>query len=191
MKNFLTFLAILLSTVSFSQNVTVSIANLKVNNVTVPNGSPIDLGTNSSVNVTLRVDLLKDPSYYIGPTDLYIDVFDSYGNRTTKRTTFVSVSDFTENASANFDFDISASDVNAGNDNYLSATLKQENQPGAKWESGHIPIIKTPTFELSPSSLSLPCGDTSQRTFTVTNSAYSNGVTYQWNVGNGWRICGQ
>jgi hypothetical protein len=186
MKKILTFITIVLTTVSFSQNITVSIENLKANNVTVPSSSPIDMGTNSSVNVTFRVDLEKLESYTIGPAKVWISVFNSSGNRTDHDIVPVTASEFITGASANFGFDILDSEIDFGNGNYLSATLKQDNQPGAEWESQHIPIIKTPAFELSKSSLSLPCGDISQRTFTVINGANLNGVTYQWNVGNGW-----
>ncbi len=41
MKKLLYLIFVSLAMVSFSQNVTVNIANLKVNNVTVSNGSPI------------------------------------------------------------------------------------------------------------------------------------------------------
>jgi hypothetical protein len=85
MKKLLTLILLLVTFTSLSQNVTVSIENLKVDGVTLPNNSPIDLGTNSSVNITMRVDLSKAGSYTIGPATVYIDVFDSSGNRTEKR----------------------------------------------------------------------------------------------------------
>ncbi|WP_445736335.1 hypothetical protein [Mariniflexile sp.] len=172
--------------VSFSQNVTVKIENLKANNVAVSNGSSINMGSDASINVTFRVDLTKLSSYTIGPAKVFIDVFNSSGNRTEKRTADVSVSQFITGTSANFGFDILASEIDFGNGNYLSATLKQNNQPGAEWESQHKTIIKTPSFQPTQNPLYLVCGNISAKTFTVTNSSNLNGVTYQWNIGNGW-----
>ncbi|MFV0572583.1 MAG: T9SS type A sorting domain-containing protein [Xanthomarina gelatinilytica] len=173
--------------VSFSQNVTVSIENLKANNVTVPNGSPIDMGNDSSINVTFRVDLAKDANYTIGPAKVWISVFNSSGNRTDHFITTVPESELITGASSPpYDFNILDSEIDFGNGNYLMATLKQDNQPGADWDSQQVQIIKTPAFELLPSSLSLPCDDTSSRTFTLTNGGNLSGVTYQWNIGNGW-----
>tara|TARA_R110002096_G_scaffold433949_1_gene654218 strand:- start:6399 stop:7052 length:654 start_codon:yes stop_codon:yes gene_type:complete len=187
MKKLLSIIILTLTFASFSQNVTVNIANLKANNVTVPSGSTIDMGTNSSINVTFRVDLGKEANYSIGPAKVWISVFNSSGNRTDYYISDVPESQFITGASSPpYDFDILASQIDFGNGNYLVATLKQDNQPGAEWDSQQIPVIKAPAFQLTPSSLSLACGNTSQRTFTVTNSSNLNGVTYQWNVGNGW-----
>lgn len=186
MKNILNIIFILIVTESFSQSVSVDIENLKVNNVSVNSGAPIDMGTNSSVSVTFRVDLEKSGSYLIGSSKVYIEVYDSSGNRTVKRVSPVSENEFIEGVSANFDINISESDINFENGNYLTAILKQDDQPGAEWESQHISIIKKPAFELTPSYLDLSCGDVSQQTFTVTSGANLSGVTYQWYVGNGW-----
>jgi hypothetical protein len=47
--------------------------------------------------------------------------------------------------------------------------------------------VTNPDFVLSPSSLSLQCGDQSARTFTVSNPNNVAGTLgYTWNVGNGW-----
>lgn len=59
-KLLLPFLLLLLPLISFTQTVSVDIENLKADNVNVPDGSTINLGTNSSVNVTFRVDLDKE-----------------------------------------------------------------------------------------------------------------------------------
>ncbi len=105
--------------VSFSQTVTVNIANLKVNNVTVPSGSPINLGTNSFVNVTFRVDLTKNANYSIGPAKVFIDVYNSSGGRTEKEITIVPESEFPTDSSKNYNFNIYASEIDFGNGNYL------------------------------------------------------------------------
>ena len=71
-----------------------------------------------------------------------------------------------------------------------SIYLEFETSGNIKTSSCSYPITKTltPSFTLSPTSLSLPCGNTSSRTFTVTPANIPSGatVTYQWNIGNGW-----
>lgn len=182
-------IASILLTIStfFYGQVTVSITNLKVNGTTIPNGSPIDLGNNSTVEVTFRVDLSKPNYLTIGACEVWISSFNGSGQVTHYGTNAtVSESQFVTGASKNYSITIYASSIDYSNNNYLSATLEQDNSPFAIWESQHISIIKTPNFQLTPSSLSLPCGDTSSRTFTVTNNSNLSGVTYQWNIGNGW-----
>lgn len=175
------------STIFYGQNVTVSIENLKVNGVNLSNGLPIDLGISSSANVTFRVDLAKDQFYTIGNCKVWISVFDNYGGITEHFITNVPQSEFIVGASASYDFDILTSEINFGDGNYLSAVLKQNVQPGTEWESEHIPIIKAPPFELSPSSLTLSCNNTNPVIFTVSHSSGINGtITYQWNIGSGW-----
>ena len=178
MKKILSITLLLMTFTALSQ-VTVSIENLEANDVSVPNGSSIELGTDSSINVTFRVDLSKEDEFIIGPAKVYIDVVDNLGNRTEKRNRDVPESVFVESASAPFDFDIDDTDIRFGDGNYLVAVLKQNNPPGVEWTSQQIPINKTPTFVLEPSSINIPCGDTSPQTFTVSNNSNLSGVTYQ------------
>lgn len=186
MKKLLPLIFFTLSMVTFSQNVSVGIAELKANYVAVPNGSPIDMGTSESINVTFTVDLAKNSTYSIGPATVYIDVFSGTGSQTIYESVEVPESKFTSGAYINFDIDIQDSDIIYGNGNYLRATLKQDNQPGVEWYSDQIPIIKMPAFELMPKTVSIPCGETFQQTFTVNNSSNLGGVTYQWDIANGW-----
>ena len=191
MKKIITIICLALSTIIYGQNVTVSIENVTVNGVGQSNTATIEMGTSSSVNVIFRVDLSKSASYSIGPSKVWISVFNSSGGRTDHYISDVSESQFITGASNNYNFPIQASEIDFGNGNYLSALLKQNNSPGAEWESQHIPINKTPTFELLPTSLNLPCNDTSPRVFTVSNPPSINGtLTYNWQVGNGWEYEG-
>ena len=191
MKKIITIICLVLSTIIYGQNVTVSIENVTVNGVGQSNTATIEMGTSSSVNVIFRVDLSKLASYSIGPSKVWISVFNSSGGRTDHYISDVSESQFITGASNNYNFPIQASEIDFGNGNYLSALLKQNNSPGAEWESQHIPINKTPTFELLPTSLNLPCNDTSPRIFTVSNPPSISGtLTYNWQVGNGWEYEG-
>lgn len=187
MKKLLLLIFLLsLSINSFSQDVTVTIEDIEVEDVPLPNGSPIDLGTQESINVKFTVNLIKESTYSIGDATVFIDVFDSFGNRTEYEIAEVPSSSFTDDSSASFEINIQDSDINYGDGNYLIAVLKQDNPPGVEWDSQEVPIVKTPAFELNPPNVNLDCGDTSPQTFTVTNSSSLTGVTYQWNTGNGW-----
>ena len=187
MKKIITLICIVISTSLYSQNVTVSIEEIKVNNISLSNGSPINIGSNTSVNVKFRVDLAKNYNYTIGDAKVWISVFNSLGGKTDHYINNVPQSEFTTGASKSYDFNILASEIDFGSDNFLSATLKQNNQPGTEWESSHISIIKTPAFSISPSSVNIVCGDTSSRTFSVVDPYNTSGTkTYKWQVGSSW-----
>ncbi len=76
----------------------------------------------------------------------------------------------------------------SGSSLYLEFT--QVSQPFIPYNSCQCPLVRTPppSFSFSPTSLSIPCGDTSSRTFKVTpaNIPSDATVTYQWSVGAGW-----
>lgn len=69
--------------------------------------------------------------------------------------------------------------------------LEFETSGGIKTKSCDYPITKTPppSFSLSPSTVILACGDTSQRTFTVTPANIPAGanVSYSWSH-PGWTL---
>jgi hypothetical protein len=176
---------------TYSQNVTVNIADLKVNKASVPSGSPIDMGTNSSVNLKFRVDLTKLVDYTIGNATVYVRVYKSNGSFTEYDQVSVPQSTFTTSASKNYDFDLIAADIDFGNGNYIVATIQQDSQPFAEWQSAHRSIIKTPAFTLTSNTNTIPCGSTNAVTFTVNNVYNASGtLTYNWNVGSGWSPSG-
>lgn len=69
--------------------------------------------------------------------------------------------------------------------------LEFETSGGIKTKSCDYPITKTPppSFSLSPTTLSLACGDTNQRTFTITPANIPAGanVSYSWSH-PGWAL---
>jgi hypothetical protein len=130
--------------------------------------------------------LSKGSDENIGPAFVAIEIHKSNGSSFTQETSNVPVNDFDTGASDDFDFNINAIDIDFEDGNYLVAKLKQDTPPFDEWTSQQIPIIKTPSFELEPSAVNIPCGDTSPQTFTVTNNSRLGGISYQWNVGDGW-----
>ncbi|MEX0595477.1 MAG: hypothetical protein WD512_03175, partial [Candidatus Paceibacterota bacterium] len=68
--------------------------------------------------------------------------------------------------------------------------IEFETSSGIKTKSCEYPLKKTPipTFSLSPTSLSIACGDTSASTFSVTPANIPAGatLTYQWSHFGGW-----
>lgn len=186
MKKIITIICMVLSIITYGQ-VTVSIEDIEVNDISISSNSSIDMGTNASVKVKFRVDLSKSSYLIIGNSNVWISVYKSTGERTDHYITSVPQSHFQSSVSKDYEFDIYAQEIDFLGGGYLSATLKQTEQPGAEWESSHISIIKTPTFNISPSSANIVCGDTSARTFSVTDVYNTSGTkTYKWQVGNSW-----
>lgn len=187
MKKYWFYICLFLANAIYSQNVSVSIENVKVNGNSQSNISSIELGTNSSINVSFRVDLAKNVSYSIGSDKVTISTINSSGSITDYHISSVREAEFLIGASKSYNFDIHESEIDFENENYLVATLKQDNQPGAEWESQHIPIHKTPTFNISPSSLSISCENTSSIVFSSINVDNVNGMKfYKWKVGPTW-----
>jgi len=115
-------------------------------------------------------------------------VFDSNGNESQHAIVNVPENEFITGASANFDINISASEINFGTGNYLSARLVQNNQPGVQWNSPPVPIVKSPIVTISPASVAIPCGSQTPVTFTMSHNMPSgHPITYNWSY-TGWQL---
>lgn len=166
-------LLFIISSFSYSQNV--RIENLKVNGSST---STINLRTNTEVNVTLRLDISRPRRTTINLVEVFLEIVDNSGDRTQiTDSRYFDLTDV-ESASADEPFEISETDINFGSGNYLVAVMKLTYPPGTEWTSQQIPIIKTPSFELEPSAVNIPCGDTSPQTFTVSNNSNLGGISY-------------
>jgi hypothetical protein len=93
-----------------------------------------------------------------------------------------------ETYSETIEVDLSSSDIQ---ENGSSIYLEYESFSGVEYPSCEYPLIKfpPPSFTLSPQELSLDCGDTTPRTFSITASNIPAGsqVTYTWFY-NGWSL---
>lgn len=187
-KKIIVVFIFIINSFAHSQNVEVTITNVKVNNVSIPTGSEINFNNNSTVQLNFRVELEKLASFSIGNCKLRIRTYRSSGSYIEHFQGNVSPSNFVESTFGDYQYTLYASDYDAGIGNYLTAVLVQDNSPGTAWTSNpNITISKEPKFTLSPTTLALSCDDTNVKNFTVTPSNIPAGatVTYQWSF-SGW-----
>ena len=185
LKKILFTLCIVSSILTYSQ-VTVVVEPLKVNNVTISNSGPINFNQNSTINVNFGVTLSKSSNYIVGDGYVYVKSrSSSSGTVKIYSTTFVPQANFSTLATTSNNFNFIATDFDFSG-GYMYVEFQQANSPGALWSSINIPVIKSPTYNLTtnPTSSSIPCGSTTPITFTISSNSIGN--LYQWNVGNGW-----
>ena len=187
----ITFLVAFL-TLNLNAQILTTIDEVYVNGQTsVTNCNTVDFGTTANNTLTFYFTLTKTSSVEDGYLKIKLK-YDSSSNGNEKGAPLY----ITQNMWNNNEFvhtiaaNIDASEVQvSGSSIYLEFT--EVSSPFEYYNSCEHPIIKTPTpsFTLSPTSVSLPCGDTSTRTFTVTPSNIPSGanVTYSWSH-NGWSI---
>lgn len=100
------------------------------------------------------------------------------------------LSDFWSETTYNGSIDVNL-DASTIQENGSKIYLEYESSSGSGYESCEYPLTKTlpPSFTLSPQNLSLQCGDTNARLFTVSSSNIPEGanVTYSWS-NNGWSV---
>lgn len=186
--------------ISFStySQVTASVQNLQYTNngqatISAANCGNLDFGTSTSTSINLGINLSKPNGQVVGLSDLRVYTQKSSSDSRIERSwgqiqesswnTLVQPN--TRQASANFSINSSDFNVSGG---ILFVVFKSSG--GTEYQTTcSFTISKTPlpTFTFSPTSLSLACGDTSSRTFTVTPANIPSGatVTYQWSY-SGW-----
>lgn len=187
----LTFL-IAFCTYSTYAQITTTIDEVYVNGQTsVTNCNTIDFEITANNTLTFYYILTK-PQSSSGEGYLKIKLkYNSSSNGAERGTQYITPNlwngnEYNHTIATNID----ASEVQvSGSSIYLEFT--EVSSPFEYYNSCEHPIIKTPTpsFTLSPTSVSLSCGDTSSRTFTVTPSNIPSGanVTYSWSH-NGWSV---
>lgn len=193
MKKILFILTCLTSFYSFSQ-FEIKVENLTSNSQPVNYCSTIDLGTSASSSISLLVNCKKPHAQVVGTSDLDIYIIGASGYRISKFHAIVFENQWFQGDTNNpdtfsqyFNFTISASEINVSG-GILFCVLKS--YTNIEYQTAcNYPIIKTPipSFTISPTNISIACGDTSARTFTITPANIPSGanVTYQWSY-NGW-----
>lgn len=173
---------LMLSFTAYSQ-VNVSITNMQyINGTAISNCGTIDFGASSNVRVQFTISLSKQSNQAVGISNLYVYTIGWSGSRIERKNEIVQPVSFDTNYQSSADITMNASDFNISG-GVLFAVFKSSS--GVEYLSTcDYSLIKTPvpTFSLSPTTLTLPCGDTSSKTFTVTPSNIPSGanVTYQW-----------
>lgn len=185
---FLLMILLVISIKSFSQ-VTVAIQNVLLNNQTnINNCGTIDFGTVSTNSLNFSFKLSKNVSFTSnGIIKIMLKYSSSsYGSMRASQD-FQSTSWSIDGTTSEgyISTNISASEIQVnGSSIYLEYSAN-----GNDYKSCEYPLTKTPlpTFSLSPTSISLDCGDTANKTFTVTPANIPSGatVTYSWSH-NGW-----
>lgn len=179
-------------TLSYGQ-VDTKIDQIFVNNQTyVSNCNTIDFETTANNSLTFYFTLTKPTTQAVGQGKLRIMLKysnSSSGNMITEIP--IQPTSWTNNDTQfihTIGGNITSSSIQV---NGSSIYIEYESESGSKYPSCEHPIIKTPppSFSLSPSTLSLACGDIGQRTFTVTPSNIPSGanVTYNWSH-PGWNL---
>jgi|GEM_PF-1244705 len=199
MKNLIKTIILLFTvTASYSQQLTVQIQSLQYTN----NGQPtigatncgnIDLLSSTSTSINFGINLSKPNGQVVGLSDLYVYTQKSSSDYRVQRSWVqISESFWNHPSSGNDTYSTTASfSINSSDFNVSGGTLFVvfKSSSSTEYTSCNFTITKTPvpTFTLSPTTVSLACGSTSPRTFTVTPANIPAGatVTYQWSF-SGW-----
>ncbi len=204
MKNkiqFLQFVAILLISFSTYSQVSVSMQNLQYTNngqstISAANCGNIDLASSTSTSINLGINLSKPNSQVVGLSDLRVYTQKSSSDsRVEKSWVQIQETFWNQPSSGNGTYSTTASfSINSADFNASGGTLFVvfKSSGGTEYRSTcNFTITKTllPSFSFSPTNLSLSCGDTSARTFTVSPANIPSGstVTYQWSY-SGWSL---
>lgn len=194
MKKILLTILLYLSYSSINAQITTSINYVFLNNQTnISNCNTLDFGATQNNSLTFYFKLSRPSSLPSGTGTLRImlkydstsnpqvigapqNIQDSFWGGTIYESTIgVNISDSQVQVSGS------------------TIYLEFETSGNIKTLSCQYPIIKTPppTFSLSPTAISIPCGNTSTRTFTITPSNIPSGanVSYSWSH-PGWSIVG-
>ena len=178
---------------SYSQ-VSTSIIDVFVNSqATVASCNTIDFSGNTNNSLDFFYRLQKSSAGYCPDGNLKIMLkysSSTYGSQRGSTIFFTSTSwDSNNRAEGYISCNISASEVQvSGSSIYLEYT----DCSGNLTQSCEYPIIKTPppTFTLSPTTLSIPCGSVAPVTFSYSNVYNTPGVTYNYSY-SGWTFVSQ
>ena len=174
--------------------ISTTITKVLVNNQTyVENCGNIDFGTNTNNSLIIYFKLTKQKTEVVGIVEINIFIkgltSSSEYFRSSLKVLPTSWNDSTEYIGS-IGCNIGANEVEVtGSYVYIKSTYNQ----GVETNSCRYPISKTPTptFEVSPNSISLSCNDKSFKKFSVKNVYNSPGtLKYEWHIGHGWNYNG-
>lgn len=180
----------MLFSTTYSQ-VNVSISNMQyINGTPISNCGTIDFDTNPTVRVQFTINLSKQTNQVVGTSNLYVYTIGSSGSRIERKNEIVQSVSFDTNYQSSADITMNASDFNTSGGT-LFAVFKSSGNIEYQTICSY-PIIKTqtPTFTLSPSTLSIPCGSVAPVTFTYSNVYNTPNVTYNYGY-SGWTFVSQ
>lgn len=185
-----------LSTLSYGQ-VDVEIQSMTyLNGNSISDCGTIDLEDKDEVTVQFTVHLEKPTNLAVGNGYLKI-----YSKKSSTSPEIERYSEIVQSVSwaglgtvETFDVPpvtvtLDAQDFSTSGGTFYACYISSSNNKYCASCSYSIEKDEVPSFSLSPSNLSLSCGDTGSRTFTITPSNIPSGanVTYQWSH-SGWTI---
>ena len=194
MKKIISLLSIVILSLCSSQmkgQITPYLEQITVNGSSISDCSTIAFGTNSSVNLSLKMRVTKSATNDVGNFATFKLYILKNGSSSPQfiNGILINNSAFWNNGTlweGVFSQTLQASDIDvSGSIFYGVYEVSTDIHPN----TCNYSLTKTPppSFSFTPTSLSLPCGDTSSRTFTVTPANIPSGasVTYQWSY-SGW-----
>jgi hypothetical protein len=200
MKKIISILSIIILSLCSSQmkgQITPYLEQITVNGSSISDCSTIAFGTNSSINLSLKMRVTKSATNDVGNFATFKLYIKKNGSSSPKfiNGILINNSAFWNNGSlweGVFSQTLQASDIDvSGSIFYGVYEVSTVIHPN----TCNYSLTKTPppSFSLSPTTLSLPCGDTSSRTFTITPANIPSGanVTYQWSYSGGWSTISQ
>ncbi|WP_309614210.1 hypothetical protein [Flavobacterium sp.] len=189
LKNIIAICLLMYTITTYSQ------VNVAVSGMTYISGTPIsncgniDFGTNPTVRVQFGITLTKPTNQVVGVSNLYVYSIGSSGSRIERKNEIVQPTSFDTYYTSSGDITMSESDFNTSGGTLFAIFKSSSNIEYQTTCSYTITKTLSPTFSLLPTSLSLACGDTSAKTFTVTPANIPNGatLTYNWSYSSsGW-----
>lgn len=196
MKKIISLLSIVILSLCSSQmkgQITPYLEQITVNGSSISNCSTIAFGTNSSVNLSLKMRITKSATNDVGNFATFKLYILKNGSSSPQfiNGILINNSAFWNNGTlweGVFSQTLQASDIDVtGSIFYGVYEVSTDIHPN----TCNYSLTKTPppSFSLSPSTISLLCGDTNQRTFTVTpeNIPAGANVSYSWSH-LGWTL---
>ena len=182
----ITLIYLMLCTTLLGQ-VGVTISNMQyISGTPINNCGNIDFGTNSTVRIQFTTNLTKQSTQMVGNSNLYIYTVGSSGVRFERSNVIVQPINFNTNFSSSFDITMSEIDFNTTGGTLFALFITNSGDEYQTTCNYTITKTQQPVFTLAPTTVSIDCGTTATRTFTVTNQYNSPGTkTYQWTY-PGW-----
>lgn len=189
MKKIISLLSIVIISLCSSQmkaQITPYLEQITVNGSYISDCSTIAFGTNSSVNLSLKMRITKSATNDVGNFATFKLYILKNGSSSPQFINGILIdnSAFWNNGTlweGVFSQTLQASDIDVSGSIFYGV---YEVSAAIHPNTCNYSLTKTPppSFSLSPTSISIPCGDSSQRTFTVTpaNIPAGENVTYNW-----------
>ncbi len=189
----ITILAFIINSAIINAQITANIDQVFANSQTTVTGcNTIDFGTNSNNHLVFYFTLTKNANYTV--EDGYLKIILKYSSNSSsfRESLYIPASLWNDTQYVHtIATNISANEVQVnGSSIYLEFT--QVSNPSTYYNSCEHPIIKTqlPTFTLSPSTVSIPCGSVAPVTFTFSNVYNTPNVAYNYGY-SGWTFVSQ